>query len=91
MTINDLFETLDFLSYDKIIVHWPMMSDVPDNDFHAISFDYAKPLQELFGDTHIMTMKETEEADGGDASLFINVENGNIVIHIYLTRKDIIK
>ena len=91
MTINDLFETLDFLSYDKIIVHWPMINDGQGNDFHAISFDYAEPLQELFGDTHIMTMKETSEADGGDASLFINVESGNIVIHIYLERKDIIK
>ena len=92
MTINDLFETLDFSSYDKIVVHWPMMiSDGRDDEFHAISFDYAEPLQELFGDTHIMTMKETSEADGGDASLFINVESGNIIIHIYLERKDIIK
>lgn len=88
MTINDLFETLDFSSYNKIVVHWPM---VDNNDFHTISFDYAEPLQELFGDTHIMTMKKTAEADGGDASLFINVESGNIVIHIYLERKDILK
>lgn len=91
MTINDLFETLDFSSYDKIVVHWPMVSDERNDDFHAISFDYAEPLQELFGNTHIMTMNETSEADGGDASLFINVESGNIVIHIYLERKDIIK
>jgi hypothetical protein len=92
MTINELFETLDFSSYDKIVVHWPMMiGDGRDDEFHAISFDYAEPLQELFGDIHIMTMAETSEADGGDASLFINIENGNIVIHIYLERKDIVK
>lgn len=91
MTINDLFNTLDFSSYSKIIVHWPMIADERDMDYHAISFDYAEPLQELFGDVHIMTMKETAEIDGGDASLFINTDHtGEIIIHIYLNREDVV-
>ena len=92
MTINDLFETLDFSSYDKIVVHWPMIGDDRDGDFHAISFDYAEPLQELFGDTRIMTMCETHNIDGGDASLFINTDpKDGIVIHIYLNRNDVVR
>ena len=91
MTINDLFNTLDFSSYDKIIVHWPIIADEKDMDYHAISFDYAEPLQELFGDVHIMTMKETAEIDGGDASLFVNTnQTGEIIIHIYLNREDVV-
>lgn len=91
MTINDLFQTLDFASYDKIVVHWPMVDDGRDDDYHAIAFDYAEPLQELFGNVHIMTMAETHAKDGGDASLFIhmNQEDG-VVVHIYLNRKDVI-
>lgn len=92
MTINDLFETLDFSSYDKIVVHWPMTGDGRDAEFHAISFDYAEPLQELFGDVNIMTMQETADADGGDASLFINTDpKDGIVIHIYLNRDDVVR
>ena len=92
MTINDLFETLDFSSYDKIVVHWPMAGDGRDAEFHAISFDYAEPLQELFGDTRIMTMSETQDVDGGDASLFINTDpKDGIVIHIYLNRVDVVR
>ena len=91
MTINDLFNTLDFSSYDKIVLHWAMIDDGRDRDYHAISFDYAEPLQELFGDVRIMTMNETSDFDGGDASLFINTDpKDGIVIHIYLTREDVI-
>ena len=91
MTINDLFNTLDFASYDKIIVHWPMIADGRDMDYHSISFDYAEPLQELFGDVHIMTMEETQNIDGGDASLFVNMDpKDGIVIHIYLNREDVV-
>ena len=90
MTINDLFNTLDFSSYDKIIVHWP--TSHKDGEFNEISFDYAEPLQELFGDTHIMTMQETQDTDGGDASLFINTDlKDRVVIHIYLKREDVIR
>lgn len=92
MTINDLFHTLDFSSYDKIVVHWPMVNDGRDTDFHAIQFEYAEPLQELFGDTYIMTMSETQATDGGDASLFIHIDkNDGVVIHIYLKREDILR
>ena len=91
MTINDLFNTLDYSSYDKIIVHWPMIDDGRDADFHAISFDYAEPLRELFGNINIMTMAETQDHDGGDASLFISKDpNNDIVIHIYLNREDVV-
>ena len=91
MTINNLFNTLDYSSYDKIVVHWPMIDDGRDEEYHAISFDYAEPLQELFGDINIMTMKETQNNDGGDASLFINLDNQDgVVVHIYLNREDVI-
>lgn len=90
MTINDLFNTLDYSSYDKIVVHWPMIGR--DEEFHAISFDYAEPLQELFGDVNIMTMEETHNNDGGDASLFLNVDIQNgAVVHIYLNREDVVR
>lgn len=91
MTINNLFETLDFSSYDKIVVHWPTSHE--DGEFNEISFDYAEPLQELFGDVNIMTMSETSEHDGGDASLFINTDpkEDEIVIHIYLKREDVVR
>ena len=92
MTINDLFKTLDFSSYDKIIVHWPMVDDGRGADYNDISFDYPEPLQELFGNVKIMTMAETQETDGGDASLFINTDPHNgIVIHIYLKREDVVR
>ena len=92
MTINDLFQTLDFSCYDEIIVHWPMMVDNgQEKDYHAISSKYAEPLQELFGDIHIMTMDETSNYDGGDASLFIHInQQDGVVIHIYLKREDVI-
>ena len=92
MTINDLFNTLDFSSYDKIVVHWPMMvDDGRDEDYHAVTFDYAEPFQELFGNIRIMTMSETSDINGGDASLFINTDpKDGIVIHIYLNREDIV-
>lgn len=91
MTINDLFNTLDFSSYDKIVVHWPMVDNVQDDDYHAITFDYAEPLQELFGNIRIMTMSETQDINGGDASLFININpNDGTVIHIYLNREDVV-
>ena len=91
MTINDLFNTLDFSSYSKIIVHWPTSHE--DDEFNEIFFDYAEPLQELFGDVNIMTMSETSEHDGGDASLFINTDpkDGRIIIHIYLKREDVVR
>ena len=40
-----------------------------------------------------MTMSETSEHDGGDASLFINTDpkDGRIVIHIYLKREDVVR
>ena len=91
MTINDLFNTLDVSSYDKIVVHWPMIADGREADYHAITFDYAEPLQELFGDVCIMTMLETQDTDGGDASLFINTDpHDGIVVHIYLNREDVV-
>ena len=91
MTINDLFNTLDFSSYDKIVVHWPMVDDGQGDEFHAISFDYAEPLQELFGNVRIMTMEETQNNDGGDASLFINYNTQDgITVHIYLNREDVV-
>lgn len=91
MTINNLFNTLDYSSYDKIVVHWPMIDDGRDEEYHAISFDYAEPLQELFGNINIMTMEETQNNDGGDASLFINLDNQDgVVVHIYLNREDVI-
>ena len=91
MTINDLFSTLDFSSYDKIVVHWPMIGDGREEDYHTVSFDYSEPLQELFGNVKIMTMDETHDIDGGDASLFINTDpKDGIVIHIYLNREDVV-
>ena len=89
MTINDLFNTLDFSSYDKIVVHWPMVDN--KDDYHTVSFEYSEPLQELFGRISIMTMNETCKVDGGDASLFINTDpKDGIVIHIYLNREDVV-
>lgn len=92
MTINDLFNTLDFSSYDKIVLHWGMIKgDGRDDEYHDVSFSYAEPLQELFGDVHIMTMEETQNTDGGDASLFIYTDpKDGIVIHIYLNREDVV-
>ena len=90
MTIENLFETLDFSSYDKIIVHWPTQSD-DSGEFNEVAFDLAEPLIELFGHLDIMTMSETSDYDGGDASLFINTDSKNgIVIHIYLKREDVV-
>ena len=89
MTIKELFDTLDFSSYDKIVVHWPTLHE--DGEFNEISFEYAEPLVELFGHIHIMTMEETQNTDGGDASLFVNTDpKDGIVIHIYLNREDVI-
>ena len=89
MTIKHLFDTIDFSSYDKIVVHWPTADE--DRDFHNICFEYAEPLIELFGHVEIMTMDETSAYDGGDASLFIGVEpEDKVVIHIYLKREDVI-
>lgn len=97
MTIKHLFETLDFSSYDQICVHWPMANDNQvannnqDKEYHDIIFEYAEPLVELFGHIYIMTMNETSDYDGGDASLFINTDSKNgIVIHIYLKREDVV-
>jgi hypothetical protein len=90
MTIKDLFDTLDFSSYDKIVVHWPTSSN-SDGEFNEVSFDFAEPLIELFGSLDIMTMDKTSEYDGGDASLFINTLSGQIVIHIYLRREDVVR
>lgn len=91
MTIKHLFDTLDFSSYDQIYVHWPMVNDNLEKEYHDIIFEYAEPLVELFGHIKIMTMSETSKYDGGDASLFINTDSKNgIVIHIYLKREDII-
>lgn len=90
MTINDLFSTLDYSSYDKIIVHWPMIQDGRDADYHSVSFEYAEPIVELWGKINIMTMHETQLHDGGDASLFIHVEPDGVVIHIYLKREDVV-
>ena len=89
MTIKNLLDTLDFSSYDKIIVHWP--NDCGDNDFHSVTFDYSDPCIELFGNINIMTMKETSDHDGGDASLFIHVDKDDgVVVHIYITREDVV-
>lgn len=89
MTIKELFDTLDFSSYNKIVVHWPTLHG--DEEFNEISFEYAEPLMELFGHINIMTMNETSNYDGGDASLFINTDSKNgIVIHIYLKREDVV-
>ena len=89
MTIKHLFETLDFNSYDKIIVHWPTSQE--DSEFNEVTFDLAEPLVELFGHINIMTMAETSDYDGGDSSLFINTESkSGIVIHIYLKREDVV-
>ena len=94
MTINDLFETLDFSSYDKIVVHWPW-ADQDESDatkeYHEITFDFADAVMDLFGHVHIMTMDETGQYDGGDGSLYIVSDSKDgIAIHIYLRREDII-
>ena len=97
MTIKHLFNTLDFASYDQICVHWPMANDNMANDnsdkeYHDIIFEYAEPLIELFGHINIMTIDETLDYDGGDASLFINTDSkSGIVIHIYLKREDVVR
>lgn len=89
MTIKNLFETLDYASYDTIFVHWP---DNTGSDFNVVTFDWADACIELLGDCNIMTIKETAEDDGGDASLFINTDQaGNVVIHIYLKREDVVR
>lgn len=90
MTIKNLFDTLDFSSYDKIVIHWP--NNCGDDEFNSVTFDYADPCIELFGNLNIMTMHETSDHDGGDASLFINIDkNDGVVIHIYLKREDVVK
>ena len=94
MTIKQLFDTLDFSSYDKIIVHWPMedVSKDGEKDYHDVTFQYADPCIELFGHINIMTMEETSVYDGGDASLFMNTDvNNNIVVHIYIKREDVVR
>ena len=89
MTIKDLFNTLDSLSYYKIRLYYPILHD--PEEFHKIEFEYAEPLIELFGDIHIMTMDESCEHDSGDASFFITLDAENhIIIDIYLRREDII-
>jgi hypothetical protein len=88
MTIKNLFDTLDFSSYDKVIVRWPTSHE--DGEFNEVSFDFAEPLVELFGTLNIMTMNETSDYDSGDASLFINTLSDQIVIHIYLKREDVV-
>ena len=91
MTIKHLFDTLDFTSYDQICIHWPMTNDNQDKEYHDIIFEYAEPLIELFGHINIMTMDETSDYDGGDASLFIHTDSkSGIVIHIYLKREDVV-
>lgn len=91
MTVKELFDTLDFSSYDKIVVHWPTSSSDNSEEFNEVSFDYAEPLVELFGTLNIMTMNETSDYDGGDASLFINTDpKDGIVIHIYFKREDVV-
>ena len=90
MTIKNLFDTLDFSSYDKIIVHWPIVEG-DASEFHDVEFTYAEPLVGLFGDVGIMTMSETSDMDGGDASLFINTDKDGIVIHIYIKREDVVR
>lgn len=90
MTVKELFDTLDFSSYDKIVVHWPTSSSDNSGEFNEVSFDYAEPLVELFGTLNIMTMNETSDYDGGDASLFINTLSDSIIIHIYLKREDVV-
>jgi hypothetical protein len=88
MTIKDLFDTLDFSSYYRILLHWPILDD--PEEFHKVEFEYSEPLVELFGDVHIMTMDESHEYDGGDASFFITLDSENrILIHIYLRREDV--
>lgn len=89
MTIKNLFDTLDYSSYDKIVVHWPTSSE-ESGEFNEVSFDFAEPLVELFGTLNIMTMNETSDYDGGDASLFINTLSDQIIIHIYLKREDVV-
>jgi hypothetical protein len=88
MTIRDLFETLDFSSYDKIYVHWPMESD---NDYNKVVFEYSDSIIEMFGPIHIKTMQETYAMDKGDASLFFSIENGEAIVHIYLDREDVVR
>ena len=90
MTIRNLFETLDFSSYDKIVVHWPL-AEGDSSEFHDVEFAYSEPLIELFGNINIMTMSETSDTDGGDASLFINTDKDGIVIHIYIKREDVVR
>lgn len=89
MTIKDLFETLDYSSYDGIIVHWPVNIDF-DDDYHSVSFDYGDAVIDVFGDIEIMNMQETSEDNKGDASLFIRYEKDRTNIHIYLKRTDIV-
>jgi hypothetical protein len=90
MTIKNLFDTLEFSCYDKIVVHWPCEDG--GDDYNMVSFDFAEPCVELFGNINIMTITETSEHDGGDASLFIHAdEHRNVEIHIYLKREDIVR
>jgi hypothetical protein len=89
MTIKNLFETLDYTSYDKIFVHWP---DNTGSEFNVVTFDWADACIELLGDRNIMTINETSEHDGGDASLFINADQaGKVIVHIYLKREDVVR
>ena len=78
MTINDLFETLEFSSYDKIVVHWPWADQdesATTKEYHEITFDFADAVMDLFGHVDIMTMDETGQYDGGDGSLYIDSDS----------------
>lgn len=83
MTVRDLFETLDYTSYDEIVVHWP--NENTDFDNHEVRSDFAESIVDLFGDIHIPTTAECYAENGDDAALFIHCDkDGKIRIHIYI-------
>ena len=85
MTIRDFCETMCCFSYDKIIVHWPYEDD--PNDTCQIESSNYEAIAELFGDIHILTMGESSDLDGSDGSLFIERNDNETNILIYLTRE----
>lgn len=89
MTIKDLFETLDYSSYDEIVIHWPNLN--PDAEECEMHSEFSESIIDLVGHVKIHTMDECYDADGSDAALFIHHDKDDkIRIHIYLDREDVI-